>query len=289
MPLASPMPAISPSTEASRPITTPSSTTARMTCLREPPSVRSVANSRVRCATVIDSVLKITNAPTSSEIPPKPSRKYLRIDMLPLSSAASSSACLALSLTCRPEATSGRTARTSSADEVPRGRDRDRVEPALAVQQRLRGLQVPRRDAREAERVDLAVGDGAGQRERVLGAERRDRDPLAELVVLLGERAGVDHDLLRAGGPLARLQLERAELAMGGVEAAADALAGDGLAVTADDVGHVGLVRRNDAAGRFDLGQRLDLGQQRGGDRDMALRVESLTISFVVMTASVLS
>ena len=46
-----------------------------MTCLREAPSVRSVANSRVRWATVIDSVLKITNAPTSSAMPPKPSRK----------------------------------------------------------------------------------------------------------------------------------------------------------------------------------------------------------------------
>ena len=30
---------------------------------------------RVRCATVIDSVLKITNAPTKSATPPNPSRK----------------------------------------------------------------------------------------------------------------------------------------------------------------------------------------------------------------------
>ena len=44
--------------------------TERMTCLREAPSVRSVANSRVRWATVIDSVLKITNAPTSSAMAP---------------------------------------------------------------------------------------------------------------------------------------------------------------------------------------------------------------------------
>ena len=73
--LASPTPANSPTTEASSPITRPSITTERMTCLREAPSVRSVANSRVRCATVIDSVLKITNAPTNSAIAPKPSRK----------------------------------------------------------------------------------------------------------------------------------------------------------------------------------------------------------------------
>ena len=61
--------------EASSPITKPSMTTERMTCLREPPSVRSVANSRVRWATVIESVLKMTNAPTNSAMPPKPSRK----------------------------------------------------------------------------------------------------------------------------------------------------------------------------------------------------------------------
>ena len=73
--LASPNPANRPMTEASSPITTPSITTERMTCLREAPSVRSVANSRVRWATVIDRVLKITNAPTNSAIAPKPSRK----------------------------------------------------------------------------------------------------------------------------------------------------------------------------------------------------------------------
>ena len=34
-----------------------------------------MASSRVRWAIVIESVLKITNAPTKSAIPPKPSRK----------------------------------------------------------------------------------------------------------------------------------------------------------------------------------------------------------------------
>ena len=118
-PFASPMPTTSPITEASRPMTRPSATTERMTCLREAPSVRRVANSRVRWATVIDSVLKITNAPTSSAMPPKPSRKYFRIDIELLSSCASSSACLALSLTWRLPGTSGATALTSSFDDVP--------------------------------------------------------------------------------------------------------------------------------------------------------------------------
>ena len=49
-------------------MTKPSSSTERSTCRREAPSVRSVANSRVRWATVIESVLKMTNAPTNSAI-----------------------------------------------------------------------------------------------------------------------------------------------------------------------------------------------------------------------------
>ena len=119
MPFASPIPANSPITEASTPMTRPSATTERMTCLREAPSVRSVANSRVRWATVIDSVLKITNAPTSSATAPKPSRKYLMIDIELVELPASSLACLALSLTCRVPGTSGATALTSSFDDVP--------------------------------------------------------------------------------------------------------------------------------------------------------------------------
>ena len=47
------------------------------TCRREAPSVRSVASSRIRCATVIASVLAITKLPTKSAMPAKPSRAYL--------------------------------------------------------------------------------------------------------------------------------------------------------------------------------------------------------------------
>ena len=52
-----------------------SMSTERSTWRREPPIVRTVANSRVRCATVIDSVLKITNAPTKSATTANASRK----------------------------------------------------------------------------------------------------------------------------------------------------------------------------------------------------------------------
>src|SRR5204863_6762186 len=65
----------------------------------------------------------------------------------------------------------------------------------------------------------------------------------------------------------AGLQLERAEARVGGVVAGAHALLGDRLAVGADDVGGVGLLRADVARGRLDLRQRLDLGQHRGWDR----------------------
>ena len=74
-PLAIPSPATRPTTEASEADHEALEQTERMTCLRDAPSVRRVANSRVRWATVIDRVLKITNAPTNSAMPPKPRKK----------------------------------------------------------------------------------------------------------------------------------------------------------------------------------------------------------------------
>ena len=100
-------------------MTRPSRTTERLTCLREAPSVRSVANSRVRCATVIDSVLKMTNAPTSSAMPPKPSRTRRMVFMPSLMFSALSLAATLESLTSRSLPTSGLIAFTSCADEVP--------------------------------------------------------------------------------------------------------------------------------------------------------------------------
>ena len=44
------------------------------TCARDAPSARSIANSRLRCATVIEKALKMMNAPTSTAMPPKASR-----------------------------------------------------------------------------------------------------------------------------------------------------------------------------------------------------------------------
>ncbi len=57
------------------PMTSDSRMTEASTCRRDAPIVRKVANSRVRCATVIEKVLKMTNAPTKSAMPANVSRK----------------------------------------------------------------------------------------------------------------------------------------------------------------------------------------------------------------------
>ena len=57
MPLAVAIPAATPIAEANSPVSTDSSTSERITCLRFAPIARSSAVSRVRCATVIEKVL----------------------------------------------------------------------------------------------------------------------------------------------------------------------------------------------------------------------------------------
>ena len=59
-------------------MTNASITTDQSTWRREAPNVRSVANSRIRWAIVIESVLAITNAPTKRAIPANASRMYLK-------------------------------------------------------------------------------------------------------------------------------------------------------------------------------------------------------------------
>ena len=75
-PTASPKPRKRPVTAASAPTISASPSTESITWRRDAPIVRSVASSRIRCATVIEIVLKMTNAPTKSATPPKPSRIF---------------------------------------------------------------------------------------------------------------------------------------------------------------------------------------------------------------------
>ena len=64
--------------------------------------MRRVANSRVRCAIVIDSEFAITKAPTNSAMPPKASKKVCRNEMKPVVSSAFLAACSLPVRTCVP-------------------------------------------------------------------------------------------------------------------------------------------------------------------------------------------
>ena len=73
-PRAIPIPARRPRADATKPVTNASTTTDVMTCRRLAPIARSSAISRVRCATMIENVLKMMNAPTNSAMNAKTSR-----------------------------------------------------------------------------------------------------------------------------------------------------------------------------------------------------------------------
>ena len=78
MPLANNSPPRTPSTAPNRPISAASTSTEASTCLREAPSVRRSPYSRIRCETVIEKVLKMTNAPTISATAANTPRKIGR-------------------------------------------------------------------------------------------------------------------------------------------------------------------------------------------------------------------
>ena len=75
------MPSTVPIAEATTPTTTDSATIMRSTCLRLEPMARSIAVSLVRCATVIEKALKITNPPTTRATTANTSRNVLMNEM----------------------------------------------------------------------------------------------------------------------------------------------------------------------------------------------------------------
>ncbi len=91
MPIASSRPRKMPAIEATAAVRNASSMTLVRICLRLAPSVRSSAISRMRCATVMENMLKIRNAPTSTATPPKASStgpsKPLMMSEMPFESA----------------------------------------------------------------------------------------------------------------------------------------------------------------------------------------------------------
>ena len=118
-PFASPKPARSPTSDASTPTTRASIRIVIRICRREAPTVRRVANSRVRWAIVIESELAITKLPTKRAIPPNASRKPRRNEMKPFVSAASSSACWAAVFTWAVAGMFASSSRTSCSSDTP--------------------------------------------------------------------------------------------------------------------------------------------------------------------------
>ena len=213
-PFAIASPRKSPTTDASSPVTRPSTVTTHRICRRFAPTVRSVANSRVRWATVIESVFAITKAPTKSAIAAKASRKYLRNESW---SVMSFELCFAWSEPVRTCVFGGSTFWISATSFEPET-------PGLAatsiwsswfslVEERLRGREVEDRQRRARERALAAEANDPDELERLLLTGARD-DPheLADLVVLPAGRMLVGRDLVRPVRPAARGELERVEL-----------------------------------------------------------------------------
>ena len=147
--------------------------------------------------------------------------------------------------------------------------DGDRVELALAVEERLRGRDVEDRERRRAERLDVAVLGDPDDLEVLLRLQRRDLDRLADREVLAVGGAGVDDDLPGAVGPAALEQVQRVEDGVLGRRVdpepeARRAVRVDRLAVVPDDL-RVRLVV--DAAHReLDRVEAADLVEQRRVD-----------------------
>ena len=172
----------------------------------EAPSVRSIPNSRVRWATVIENVLKIRKAPTKTEMPAKTSRKVVRKPKPSLMSAGLLGGVLGPGLRLgRPRQ-----------DRVERAsRARSGVTPSAASTSMLSSspsLPVIACASGSVKSAKLAPPSGtpgaepADPRERVLlgAADAADRDLLADLVALLVGGDRVDADLVggRRGGAL---------------------------------------------------------------------------------------
>ena len=162
--------------------------------------MRSIANSRVRWATVIEKVLKIRNAATNRATPAKISSAVFRKPMnSPMSSRWDWTFWAPVSTSRSSGSAAFRFAARCSGVTPGVGGDRDLVELALLAGQPLRLGQGEHRDRRAAERVDVAERrDPASVYSRV-AALAGDLDLVADLESLVVGGRLVDHDLVVAG------------------------------------------------------------------------------------------
>ena len=168
--------------DATTPSASASAATAASTWRRVAPSERSSANSRVRCATVIEKVLKMMNAPTSSAAPEKASSAGVRKPpMLSLICLASSAAACSPVLISRLRGSAARRRATSSVGVTPGA-----AEATMRVtlpSRPIPGLHVGHRgddQRRPADRGHVAVVDDADQPHRLDAGAGGDADALAE-------------------------------------------------------------------------------------------------------------
>ena len=118
-PAAMPKPAAMPTIDAPSPRASASSSTEPSTWRRAAPTMRSIANSRVRWATVIESVLKIVNAPTRIATPPNTSRTVLMMPMKPFRPSSVKRSWAAAVWTSAPRPSRSPIAARTSAAGVP--------------------------------------------------------------------------------------------------------------------------------------------------------------------------
>ena len=112
---ASPSPPNRPSTEASTPIASASASTEPSTWRRWAPTIRSSPSSRVRWATVIESVLKMVNAPTRIATPPNTSSAIRMIEMNCSSPSSVKRSCFSAVTTWASGSAPARSARSRAA------------------------------------------------------------------------------------------------------------------------------------------------------------------------------
>ena len=157
-PSAIPIPATTPTTEATSP-TTSASTTTEVEHLargwRRAPAAS--ASSRVRCATMIENVLKMMNAPTNSAIEREDQQRRPEEPEALLHASAFSSATVVPVIASTPSGSDRRDARAERRRlrRPSSAYDRDRVEVALRVEDLLRRLGVEDGERRAAEVVGV--------------------------------------------------------------------------------------------------------------------------------------
>src|SRR6266545_3286101 len=225
-----PNPAASPRTDASRPITTASTSTEPIICRRLAPIARMSASSRVRCATMIENVLRIRKMPTNSATAAKPSRTLLKKSNPCLMSDAVAS-CSSLAVAQRGAQVGAQRVR---GDPGRRGHVDRGVDALLAEHQLLRDREGEQHDLGAAEGVAVAgVPEDADEGERLTRLQGQHADLVTDLDAGRLGQGRVDRDLVVGARPAPLPHLDQVVVAGPVAAEAGRAERADHLAVAA--------------------------------------------------------